>query len=86
MKQRRVQALFCSHRKNHSYYENKHPNNARRAGAAGALNPQLSTLNRLAQGTTAFTYQGRLNAGANAANGSYDMTFAVYDANVPALG
>jgi microcystin-dependent protein len=35
-----------------------------------------------AQGTTAFTYQGRLNAGASAANGSYDMTFAVYDANV----
>jgi microcystin-dependent protein len=35
-----------------------------------------------AQGTTAFTYQGRLNTGANAANGSYDMTFAVFDANV----
>jgi microcystin-dependent protein len=32
--------------------------------------------------TTAFTYQGRLNAGATAANGSYDLTFAVYDANV----
>ena len=30
-----------------------------------------------AQGT-AFTYQGRLNSGANAANGSYDLTFALY--------
>src|SRR5262249_6968903 len=32
----------------------------------------------LAQGT-AFTYQGRLNDGANAANGSYDMRFALFD-------
>jgi len=32
--------------------------------------------------TTAFTLQGRLNSGAGAANGSYDLTFAVYDANV----
>ena len=30
-----------------------------------------------AQGT-AFTYQGRLNDGSNAANGSYDLTFALY--------
>jgi hypothetical protein len=30
--------------------------------------------------TTAFTYQGRLNDGANPANGSYDLTFALYDA------
>jgi microcystin-dependent protein len=44
------------------------------------INSQLSTAR--AQGTTAFTYQGRLNAGATAANGSYDMSFAVYDANV----
>jgi len=42
----------------------------------------ISAGHTFAQGTTAFTYQGRLNAGANAANGSYDMTFAVYDANV----
>ena len=35
-----------------------------------------------AQGTTAFTYQGQLSAGTNPANGSYDMTFAVYDANI----
>src|SRR5256885_12369926 len=34
------------------------------------LNSQLSTV--LAQGT-AFTYQGRLNNGANPATGSYDM-------------
>ncbi|MEI7807688.1 MAG: tail fiber domain-containing protein [Verrucomicrobiota bacterium] len=32
-----------------------------------------------AQGT-AFTYQGRLNDGANPANGSYDLTFALFDA------
>ena len=41
------------------------------------LNPQLSTV--LAQGT-AFTYQGRLNDGAGPATGSYDLTFALYDA------
>ncbi len=41
-----------------------------------ALNSQLSTC---AQGT-AFTYQGRLNDGANPANGSYDLRFTVYDA------
>jgi hypothetical protein len=28
---------------------------------------------------TAFTYQGRLNAGGNPATGLYDLTFAVYD-------
>jgi len=32
----------------------------------------------IAQGT-AFTYQGRLNDGVNPANGSYDLSFAVYD-------
>jgi len=48
--------------------------------ALSTLNSQLSTAH--AQGTTAFTYQGRLNAGANAANGSYDMTFQIFDANV----
>jgi hypothetical protein len=41
------------------------------------LNCPLSTLH--AQGT-AFTYQGRLNDGANAANGSYDLRFALFDA------
>jgi hypothetical protein len=34
-----------------------------------------------AQGT-AFTYQGRLNDGASPANGSYDLTFALYEAAV----
>ncbi|MBK8002241.1 MAG: tail fiber domain-containing protein [Verrucomicrobia bacterium] len=34
--------------------------------------------NAFAQGT-AFTYQGRLNHGANIANGSYDFRFALYD-------
>lgn len=30
--------------------------------------------------TTAFTYQGRLNEGANSANGLYDLRFAIFDA------
>src|SRR5215471_8118917 len=33
-----------------------------------------------AQGT-AFTYQGRLNDGASPANGSYDLTFTLFDTN-----
>jgi hypothetical protein len=37
------------------------------------------THNARAQGT-AFTYQGQLGDGANAANGSYDMTFSLYGA------
>jgi hypothetical protein len=32
----------------------------------------------LAQGT-AFTYQGRLNSGASAANGNYDLTFSLFN-------
>ena len=40
------------------------------------LSPQLSTA--FAQGT-AFTYQGRLNEGANVANGTYDLTFALFN-------
>src|SRR5215471_19412728 len=35
----------------------------------------------LAQGT-AFTYQGRLNDGGSAANGSYDLTFALFNTNI----
>jgi photosystem II stability/assembly factor-like uncharacterized protein len=35
----------------------------------------------LAQGT-AFTYQGRLNDGGSAANGSYDLTFVLFNTNV----
>ena len=41
------------------------------------LNSQLASAH--AQGT-AFTYQGRLNDGANPANGDYDLRFAIYDA------
>jgi hypothetical protein len=41
------------------------------------LNLQPSSL--LAQGT-AFTYQGRLDAGGALANGSFDLRFAIYDA------
>jgi len=33
-----------------------------------------------AQGS-AFTYQGRLNDGANAANGIYDLRFKIFDAS-----
>ena len=43
----------------------------------------LSPATVLAQGT-AFTYQGRLNDGASAANGAYDLRFTIYDA--PTLG
>ena len=43
-----------------------------------ALNSQLSTA--CAQGT-AFTYQGRLNNGVAAANGSYDLTFSLFNTN-----
>ena len=46
--------------------------------ALSTLNPQLSTLH--AQGT-AFTYQGRLNSGTSPANGSYDLTFSLFDVN-----
>lgn len=35
-----------------------------------------------AQGTTAFTFQGQLNVSSGPATGAYDMTFAIYDANV----
>ncbi len=34
-----------------------------------------------AQGT-AFTYQGRLNSGTNAASGSYDLTFTLFNTNI----
>jgi trimeric autotransporter adhesin len=43
----------------------------------GALTSPLTAA--FAQGT-AFTYQGRLNDGANLANGSYDLRFALFDA------
>lgn len=46
-------------------------------GLLGILTSQLTTAQ--AQ-TTAFTYQGRLNDGAGPANGSYDLSFALYDA------
>ncbi|HZV36442.1 MAG TPA: tail fiber protein [Verrucomicrobiae bacterium] len=48
--------------------------------ALSVANTQLSTA--YAQGTTAFTFQGRLNAAGAAATGNYDMTFAVWDATV----
>ncbi len=41
--------------------------------------PSSSTL---AQGTTAFNYQGRLNEGGSPANGSYDLRFVLYDAAI----
>ena len=41
-----------------------------------ALNQQLSTVS--AQGT-AFTYQGRLNDGADLAGGSFDLKFSLFN-------
>ena len=49
------------------------------AGLALAAAMSL-TANVAAQGT-AFTYQGRLNDGASPANGSYDLTFALFNAS-----
>ena len=49
--------------------------------AVTAIHIQLSTAFAQAQSTT-ITYQGQLNSGAGNANGSYDLRFAVYDANV----
>src|SRR5689334_539272 len=45
----------------------------------GAALMCLSTWSAFAQGT-AFTYQGRLNDGANAANGTYDLRFGLFEA------
>ena len=42
------------------------------------INSPLSTLH--AQGT-AFTYQGRLNAGGNPVSGVYDFSFALFNAS-----
>ena len=39
----------------------------------------LNPLHAAAQ-TAAFSYQGRLTGGGNAANGSYDLRFALFDA------
>lgn len=47
--------------------------------ALASFNLQLATSH--AQ-TTAITFQGQLTSGAGNANGSYDLKFAVYDANV----
>lgn len=44
---------------------------------AFSLHP--SALLRAAPLRTAFTYQGRLNDGANPAQGIYDLRFAIYD-------
>jgi hypothetical protein len=40
----------------------------------------FAPLRARAQGT-AFTYQGRLNDGANPGHGSYDLTFALFNAS-----
>lgn len=45
--------------------------------AFSTFNSELSTAQ--AQGT-AFTYQGHLNDGANPANGSYNLTFSLFNA------
>ncbi len=41
----------------------------------------LAGLHQAAAQGTAFTYQGRLDNGTNPANGSYDLTFALYNAS-----
>jgi hypothetical protein len=41
----------------------------------------VQVLNSAGQGT-AFTYQGSLNAGGAAANGFYDIRFAIYDNSI----
>lgn len=46
--------------------------------ALGSLFTPVNTV--IAQGT-AFTYQGRLNDGTDPANGIYDLTFALFDAD-----
>ena len=51
-------------------------NKAALLGLFVAITPQLSSV--FAQ-NTAFTYQGRLNDGAGAANGTYDFTFTIFD-------
>lgn len=50
------------------------------ATLVAAVSLLLPTVPVLAQGT-AFTYQGRLNDGANIADGIYDLRFAIYDAS-----
>ena len=47
--------------------------------SSGALALGL-TATALAQGITAFTYQGRLTDGVNPATGIYDLSFTLYDA------
>ena len=47
--------------------------------AGVALDPQLSTFNRPCAGHGVHL-RGRLNDGANPANGSYDLTFAIFNA------
>src|SRR6516165_3394366 len=41
--------------------------------------PELQLSTALAQGTTAFTYQGQLRDNGTNANGSYTMIFKLYD-------
>ncbi len=53
---------------------------ARLLPLARALVPFVFCFSALAQGTTAFTYQGRLNDSADPANGIYDVRFGLYDA------
>ena len=55
------------------------PNHQLVAAVALLLTCNLQPATLLAQGT-AFTYQGRLDAGGAPANGSFDLRFAIYDA------
>jgi hypothetical protein len=40
----------------------------------------LANLHQAVAQGTAFTYQGRLGVGSNAANGTYDLKLSLYDA------
>ncbi len=49
--------------------------------AAAALYSFFLIVNPAYAQGTAFTYQGRLNDGGNSANGSYDLTFSLFNTN-----
>lgn len=57
-----------------------HPRVVSFVGAAALLFGAGATTSRVFAQGTAFTYQGRLNDGTNPANGTYDLSFAIYDA------
>src|ERR1700736_5387550 len=59
----------------------RHKQQLSAASLASAMVVILFWANLLCAQTTSFTYQGRLTDGGNAANGSYDLQFALFDAS-----